>query len=259
MPTVAWLVTASLVGTRLAVVLSFLPVLSMKNIPSMVRALLTLGLTMVITPGIAGGPIPSSLPTLVLGIGAEVLMGVLIGGTIRLAYDSLSLAGQVMDGQTGQAGAVAFDPNMETTQGPLSLMASLLAGAVFLGADMHLEVLTIVADSFRLVAPGAVARPLDGALPWFDLSGAMMVVGFRLAAPTIGLIFLINMFVAAITKLAPQLNIYFSFGFILTIFGGELVWITALPHVLTHHQTFVRQAIETIPEVIGLAGGRSGG
>lgn len=258
MPTVAWMVTASLVATRLVVVLTFLPVLGLRNVPTMARVLFAFGLTLVVTPAVPSGPIPSSLSALTLGIGGEVLMGILIGGTVRLAFDSLALAGQLMDGQTGQASAVAYDPMLETTQGPLSLLAALMAGGLFVGADMHLRVLLAIADSFSLVPPGAVADPLSGALPWFDFGGAMIQTGFRLAAPTVGLIFILNVFVAVITRLAPQLNLYFSFGFIITIFGGEFIWMTALPMVLSEHQAFVQRALDLLPEVIGRAGGLYG-
>lgn len=255
MPTVAWFVTGSLVATRLAVAMGFLPVLGLRNVPRLALILLVFVLTLVVTPAVASGPIPSTLSALIVGICGEVMMGVLIGGTLRLAFDSLALAGQLMDGQTGQASAVAYDPMLETTQGPLSMMAALFAGAIFVGADMHLRVLLIIADSFALVPPGAVSDPISGALPWFDLGGAMIQTGFRLAAPTVGLIFILNVFVAVITRLAPQLNLYFSFGFIITIFGGEFIWMTALPVVLSEHHAFVESAIALLPEVIGRAGG----
>ena len=87
------------------------------------------------------------------------------------------------------------------------------------------------------------------------LGEVMVVTGFRLASPIIVLVFLINLFIAVVTRLSPQMNIFFSMGFILTIFGGEFIFLLSLPHMLTQHQDMVRAVLDLLPTILKDAGG----
>jgi flagellar biosynthesis protein FliR len=52
------------------------------------------------------------------------------------------------------------------------------------------------------------------------------------------------------------MNIFFSMGFILTIFGGEFIFLLSLPHMLTQHHEMVRSVLDVIPTILQDAAGR---
>ena len=55
---------------------------------------------------------------------------------------------------------------------------------------------------------------------WIVIVGEMLYAALQMAGPVLALVFLIHCFVAVITKLAPQMNIFFSLGMILTMVAG---------------------------------------
>jgi flagellar biosynthetic protein FliR len=132
----------------------------------------------------------------------------------------------------------------------------MLAAATFLGADMHLQMILALGDSFYFVPPGGATDIIGASRAWIGLGEVMVITGFRLASPIIVLVFLINLFIAVVTRLSPQMNIFFSMGFILTIFGGEFIFLLSLPHMLTQHHEMVRSVLDVIPTILQDAAGR---
>ena len=105
------------------------------------------------------------------------------------------------------------------------------------------------------VGPGGAADVIGASRAWIGLGEVMVITGYQLASPIIVLVFLINLFVAVVTRLSPQMNIFFSMGFILTIFGGEFIFLLSLPHILTQHHDLVRSVLDLIPTILRDAAG----
>ena len=250
MLTVAWFVATGLVASRLLGMFAAMPIFSLKGGSALPRALGAILIAAILTPVVPGTPVPSTFGALIGGIVSELLLGALIGGTIRMIFDALALAGQLIGSQTGQAAALQFDPTLNIAQGPIGRLAAMLAAAAFLGADMHLQMIVALGDSFHIVPPGGVADTIGASRAWIGLGEVMVITGFRLASPIIVLVFLINLFIAVVTRLSPQMNIFFSMGFILTIFGGEFIFLLSLPHILYEHQEMLRAVMELIPTIL---------
>jgi flagellar biosynthetic protein FliR len=253
---VGWLVTGGLVSGRIAGVMLTLPVLGMTGIPGPARALMSLALTVIIAPAVPQVVEPPTIAALTVGLLGEVVIGVLMGGLVRFMFGALSLGGELIGSQTGHAAALQFDPTLQLSQGPLGTMVVFLASAVFVGADLHLQFLVALADSFYVIPPGARVDLLAGAVMWVDLAGAVIELGARLAAPVVVLVFLINLFVAVITRLAPQMNIFFSVGMLLTLGAGLLIYFSALPLMLDTHLGAVRDTMALLPDLLGRMVGR---
>lgn len=250
MPTVAWIVATGLIATRLMGMLMAMPVFSLRGAPALPRMIGAILLAMIMAPATPGTPIPATLAGIIGGLVGELLLGTLIGGTVRIIFDALALAGQLIGSQTGQAAALQFDPTLNIAQGPLGRLAAMLAAVVFLGNDLHLQMVVALSDSFHLVPPGGAADVIGASRAWIGLGEVMIQTGFRLASPIITLVFLINLFIAVVTKLSPQMNIFFSMGFILTIFGGELIFILSLPLIISEHQEMLRAVMDLVPTIL---------
>jgi len=232
-----------------------MPIFSLRGASALPRALGALMIAAILTPVLPSGPIPATFSAMIGGIVGEMLLGTLIGGTIRIIFDALALAGQLIGSQTGQAAALQFDPTLNIAQGPIGRLAAMLAAATFLGADMHLQMILALGDSFHFVPPGAAADVVGASRAWIGLGEVMVITGFRLASPIIVLVFLINLFIAVVTRLSPQMNIFFSMGFILTIFGGEFIFVLSLPHILHEHHEMLRDVMDLLPTILQDAAG----
>jgi flagellar biosynthetic protein FliR len=254
MVSMGWLITGGLVASRLGGAMMVMPGIGIQGVPPLVRILGALALTGVIAPIVPQNTELLTVTHLVAGMSAEVLLGIVLGGALRLIFGSMALAARVMSMQMGHGAAMFFDPVTQATIGPLGAMAGFLALAVFLGLDLHLEFLFAVSQSFFVLPPGQVISPINAGRIWVQISGMVIESGFRLATPVLCLTFLINTFVAVITKLAPSMNVFFALGMILTVMGGHLVIFVSLPHLLTQHVSLIRSVMDLIPEILRLAG-----
>ena len=208
-------------------------------------------LTLILAPTVPPAVEPANLAAMTVGIVSELVIGVLMGGVVRMVFGSLALAGELIGSQTGHAAARQFDPTLQLSQGPLGTLVTFLSSAVFVGADLHLQFLVALGDSFHVIPPGARVDLLSGTIVWIELAGVVIRSGAQLAAPVIVLVFVINLFVAVITRLAPQMNIFFSVGMLLTLIAGMLIYYVAMPLMLQTHLDNVRESMELLPDILG--------
>lgn len=245
-----WLITGMLVSARVAGIFLTLPVLGMMGIPTPVRILMSMAVTLVIAPAVPPAAEPLMVSAMTVSVVSELMIGVLMGGVIRMVFGALSLGGELIGSQTGHAAALQFDPTLQLSQGPLGALVTFLSSAIFVGLDMHLQVLVALADSFYLVPPGARVDLLHASVVWIELAGVVIKTGARIAAPAVVLVFVINLFVAVITRLSPQMNIFFSLGMLLTLWAGMFIYFAGMPLLLEFHIGEVRSAMDLIPEIL---------
>ena len=246
----AFLITLGLVASRIGGVFMIMPAIGARGVPKMTRVLCVVAITTVVAPMVPLAEIRHTTGLLLFAIATEVLVGVTIGGVVSFMFGSLSLANEFVTNQIGHGAAQLFDPMLKVSHGPISTLASMLAAAVFLGTNLHLILLLNVADSFQVVPPGAVTNPIGGGRFWIQTFSEMLEAGLRMSGPVLALVFLIHVFVAVLTKLAPQMNIFFSLGMILTMAAGLWMVYIIMPHQFETHFALVSHAIERVPEVL---------
>jgi len=245
-----FLVTMGLVAARIGGVFMIMPAIGARGVPKMTRVICIVAITTVVAPIVPSAEITPTVGLLLFAMVTEVIVGVIIGGVVSFMFGALSLAHEFITNQIGHGAAQLFDPMLKVSHGPISTLASMLAAAVFLGTNLHLILLVNVADSFQVVPPGSVANPIGGGRMWVQIFAEMLEAGLRMSGPVLALVFLIHVFVAVMTKLAPQMNIFFSLGMILTMVAGLWMVYVILPHQFETHFALVSYAVERVPEVL---------
>jgi flagellar biosynthetic protein FliR len=246
------IVTGLLVFGRLGGLFLSLPIFSADGVPRHVPVLSAVAMTMLIVPTVTLAADPTTVSVLVGAFSGEVMLGVLMGSCVRAVFGAMSLAAEVMSGQMGLAMATLFDPMLRTNQGLLGTIGSWLAGVVFLGAGLHLQAIEVVAGSFQVVPAGAVESVLRGGPVLLDSIAATLVLGVQLAGPVVALVWMVNCFVAVLSRLAPNMNVFFSVGMVLTNVAGILLFAIALPVLLTVHLSALTDATEWMGNVLDL-------
>ena len=231
-----------------------MPISGAQGVPKLFKLMATLALTVIIAPVVPQATAPT-MNLLVFGMVGEVLLGVLIGGVVRMAFGALHLGGELIGTQIGHGAAMMFDPTIKVQGSPLGTLASLLAGLVYLGADLHLALLVAVGDSFDKVLPGQVISPLVAGGVWIETAGVVIEAGLRISSPVLAIVFLVNLFVAVLTRLAPSMNVFFSLGLILTLLAGLWVFYLCLPYLLPLHADLILQMMDRIPQMLDQSGG----
>ncbi|MBN2799918.1 MAG: flagellar biosynthetic protein FliR [Deltaproteobacteria bacterium] len=247
---IAVITTSMLVFTRFGALLAMAPMFSARGIPRHVPILSAVLLTLLVTPHVQVAAAPSSLAALLVAMAGEIGMGVVIGGAVRMVFGAVAMASEMMAMEMGLGNFSLLNPLIETQEGPLGTLSTLLAAIFFIETDLHLVLLQRVADSFDVAPPGTVSQVAHAAEPLADLLAQSFSLGFQLAGPVLLYTWMINLFIALLTKLAPRMNVYFSIGIGLGSPMGIAILAFSLPWVLYVHQQRLAEVIGGLTRMI---------
>ena len=205
----AWLLVFTRVGSAFLVI----PVFGDQFVPTQVRLLLALLISLLVTPILAGRlpPEPNSPLALFVLLAGEVLIGIFIGTLPRLMFGALEVAGMIIAMQTGLSNAFVYNPAL-ASQGSLpGSMLSWMALLMILITNMHHMLITAVVQSYDLFQPGAPLPVQDFAEMILHMVATSFAIGVEMAAPFIatGLVFALAL--GVMSRLAPQMQVFVVF------------------------------------------------
>jgi flagellar biosynthetic protein FliR len=216
---------------RVLAVISTAPLLSHRAVPLRAKVALGVAIALVLAPGVETPPLGNVLGGEGLALlGANILVGALIGFSVRLVFAAVELAGEVIGLQMGLSYAAFFNPASGQQQNPVSTFFSLVATLLFVAIDGHLMVLQALADSFRVVPLVATAPLPFDALAIARLGAETFALGVALSLPFLAVMLLTNVVLGVLARVAPQLNV-FAVGFPLTLGVGLLALFMLLPYL----------------------------
>lgn len=147
--------------------------------------------------------------------------------------------------------ANVFDP---TTNEQTSITGALLQYGVMLilyTTGLHRFLLKALMETFILVPIGGVHINTDHLLQvLIDFLSNYIIIGFRICLPVFASITLMNIILALLAKLAPQMNM-FSVGIQLKLLAGLsviMITVTLLPDVCNFITTQIQQMMVSIVE-----------
>jgi flagellar biosynthetic protein FliR len=194
------------------------PMLSHGAIPARVKAAIAVLFSVCIAP-----LVPISDAVAVFDFGGiiiairEIMVGLMIGFAMRLAFSAAEFAGSLIGIQSGFAFASVYDHQMGSQMDPLSHFYQLFALMVFVSLNGHLLLLAAMAKSFHTFPIAADFSFLRG---WgkdlIPLVGTTMGYGLLLLLPLLATLILTNIVLVILSRSAPQLNL-FSVGFQVTL------------------------------------------
>jgi len=239
-----------LVFSRLGGMMLSLPVVSAQGVPRYIAVLGAGALTIVLAPALPNADVPATLGVLVLGVMTEIVIGLLMGGVVSALFGAVALGCELMGIQIGFGMAAIFNPFVKISSGALGSIASWLAGLVFLGAGLHLRCIEVLGSSFAVVPPGGTVELALAGPVVIEVVGEAIATGVSLAGPVLALVWLVNVFVAVLTRLAPRMNVYFSMGTVLTGVAGLALFAIAMPWMLSGHLTLLETCTDWMQRVL---------
>lgn len=202
-----------LVFARTGTMLMLLPPIGDANVPSRVRLLLALGLTLALAPTVSSAypsQAPANIASLVFMIAMEVTAGLMIGSLTRVIMSAISIAGTIIANQMGIAYAESLDPTQHGQQGVvIGNFLSMLAVVLIFGANLHHLAIGAVAGSYHLIPPGTSLPTGDMAELSIRITSSAFALGFQLSAPFIVFGFAVNAGFGVLARMMPQLQIFF--------------------------------------------------
>ena len=224
-----------LIFARMGSMIMAMPALGDGHVPTRVRLVFALVLTLVMLPLVreSYGAIPVNLGAVMLAMISEIIIGVFLGLSARMLTSAIHVAGTAIAFQSGLAFAQNVDPTQGTQGAIIGTFLALLATTLIFALDLHFLLLAAVRDSYDLFEPGKILPFGDfGEMAVHIVSGAFRV-GVQLAAPFLvfGLIFYMGL--GVLSRLMPQLQVFFlampaniMFGFLLLmlLLSSMMLW-----------------------------------
>jgi len=212
-----------LILLRAGIFVSLLPVIGSKTLPAQFRLGIAVFISLILTPVVSFEIKEDALPLLIL---KEVLLGLVMGLSVRFVFLGVNMAGQFMSNEMGLSIATVFNPEIgESTS--VAELYGVMAMLLFLAMDAHHELIYIFVKSYELLPAGEfnVAHLTAEVI---SMGSKFLVLVLKLSAPvTLGLL-LANILSGFIYKAAPQMNIFFIIWPI-NIFLGFLLMFLSIP------------------------------
>ena len=246
-------VTGMLVFGRVSGLMAALPAVSAEGVPKAVPVLGAVAITAIVAPTAPATPVPPTLLQLSLSMCGELALGLLAASALAAVFGAIGLAGEVMSMQMGLAMATIFNPLLKGQSSSVGVVATWLAGAVLLGLGVHREALELVGASFHGIPPGSVGLDtLSVGVPvLLDAVAHAILLGTQLAGPILAMVWLVNVFIAILAKLAPRMNVFFSLGMTLSSTMGLVLFGLSLGWLLTAHAGHLVAATRYVRLILG--------
>jgi flagellar biosynthetic protein FliR len=196
------------------------------------------------------------LGTMVVLILKEFLVGIVLGMVANIILYSVQLAGSLLDIQIGFSMASLFDPTFGTNSQLTGRFKNILAILFLLSTNGHHLLIRGILASFDWVSLRAtVPAWTDGRLSTFLLEcvGQMFMIGFMMAAPIIGTLFVVDVAVGIIARTVPQMNI-FAVAPPLKILIYFLIYIFILPSFFYLLKVLFETMFESMDSILKIMG-----
>jgi flagellar biosynthesis protein FliR len=201
-----FLKAALLICIRVSGLSVFAPVFASQALPVKIKAIFSLILTVVLVP------LAASLPGSHVDVGLRSILGelgvaALLGLSLTMLNELASVAGQLLGMQFSFSLVNLLDPNSQVQTPLLGQMLGLLEITVLLAAGLHRTILGALLHSFAVVPLGAGLAPRVIGLPLLGMMGGVFLAALQLAAPVMSATLLIEVGIALMSRISPQLPV----------------------------------------------------
>ena len=224
-----------LIFTRMGAMVMVLPALGETSIPARVRLFLSLSVSIIIY-GLLRETVPI-MPVAPVALGVllvtEVLVGIMLGFSIRLLVSALHVAGTVIAMQSGLAMAQAFDPAQGGQSSLVATFMTLVGVTLVFVTDLHHLMISAMYNSYNLFPIGGEIVIGGFAELITDTVANSFKLGMQMAAPIIVYALVFNAGLGMISRLVPQLQVFFvaipiniamGFAILAMVFAAAMAW-----------------------------------
>ena len=199
-----YLAAAVLVMVRLSGLMVFAPVFSSAAVAPQIKAGFVIAMTVLLAPAVAA--VPGARPSIDMNsLLGELAVGLVFGLSLTLLTEALVFSGALLGMEFSFSLVNLMDPNSKVETPVLGQLLSWLGILVILGSGLDRSLLAAMVRSFAVVPVGrAVVQARTGGALVVMASGIFMA-GMQLAAPVIAAALAVEVTIALVARLSPQL------------------------------------------------------
>lgn len=236
----------ALILFRVASLCMLIPGVGEGYVPPRLRLALALLLAFVLAPivGPTLPPLPDTIAAMVGAVIKETLIGLMLGGLLRLFIGSLTTAGEIVSIQTTLSFAQTTNPTEAQSSTTLSTFLSIIGVVLIFDTPLHQMFIAAMVRSYTLFAPTKPIALADGGVLAAQVVGKSFALGLQLAAPVVVFSLVFNFATGLVGRVMPQFQIFFVATplslllglsiFALSLGGLGLAW-------TQNYDTFLRQ------------------
>jgi flagellar biosynthetic protein FliR len=219
----------ALLFARIGGMIMLLPGFGEPAVPPRIRLAFALAMAIGLGPALANAvPEPAdSAMGMALQIGAEALIGILLGAAARMLVSALATAGQIVGMEMGISFAQTADPTATGSGQLIAVFLGIMGVALIFATGLHHMFLQGIAGSYQVIAIGGPPPVGDAAQLALEATATSFRVGFQIAVPLLvaGMLFRVGM--GVLSRLIPQIQVFFV-ALPLQIMGGLVVFALGL-------------------------------
>jgi flagellar biosynthetic protein FliR len=245
-----WLISFVWPLTRVLGLIMVAPVFGHRAVPARVKIGLGIFIVLVIAPALP------AMPNVALGswqglfiLVQQLLIGIAIGFTMRIAFAAIEAAGEMVGLQMGLGFATFFDPQSAGQTLVIARFFNLLATLIFLAVNGHLLLVNLLVDSFQNLPIGTQPLAAAGFFNLAAFGSTVFAIGLQLALPLIAILLMTNLALGILTRSAPQLNI-FAIGFPITLGVGLIILDFTLPYFIPQFEALFQNGLKTSAMIV---------
>jgi flagellar biosynthetic protein FliR len=221
------------------------PIFNHKNIPMNIKAAIAFFFTVVFYSSMPPLTIALNVPSIVIAILGELMLGLSVGIVLQLAFNVITFAGGQISFMMGFSMASAIDPQSGISMPIISQFLSLMALMVLFALNLHHWVLLFVDRTLKTIPLGGFSMSKDLFHYIMHATSNMFLVGFMIAFPIIALSWLADVIFGMLMKTMPQFNLL-VIGFPIKIMVAFAVLIATLTAVMLILKGQVQEAFNML-------------
>jgi flagellar biosynthesis protein FliR len=207
-----WSFAFMMVLCRCGAAVMLLPGLAEDGPPATMRVGIALGLTVLLVPEVAPRlpSMPDDFVHLAGLLAGELLAGGILGWLARTVALALPAAGQIVSLSTGLSSVLQPDQNFGAQSASLGRLFGIGVPVLIFGTGLYALPLQALAGSYEALPSGQLPPCADLMEVVLRAVGAHMTLALRLAAPFVLMGAIWQVGLGLLSRLVPQLQIYFA-------------------------------------------------
>jgi len=191
------------------VVLFLFPIFNSRVFPVLAKAGFALVLSLAVLPVVHLDPdlFPENSIALVILMASELMIGLILGLTVRMFFASVQLAGQLISFQMGFGLINVLDPQTGTQVSILDQIGYFMVLLIFFLLNGHHILISAMIQSFQIVDIGLIVLTKGIFVRIMSLASDMFVLAVQIGSPAIVSLLFVSAAFGLSAKFSPQMNI----------------------------------------------------
>ena len=226
--TAAQVYVAGLVFARVGAMVMLMPGIGDPVVPPRIRLSFALLMSLLLAPLVylSIGPVPTSVGALGGAVIHEVLIGLMIGGVLRIFMGAMTTAGEIISLQTTLSFAQTTNPMGAQSSTAVATFLSMLGLTLIMATDLHHLFIGAIVKSYDIF-PFTRAVPVNDAAALAVRTVAdSFKLGVQLSAPVLVFSIVFNLATGLVGRVMPSFQIFFVTSPLSVILGLSLLGVS---------------------------------